>query len=135
MAEEAKYNPVALRRGALNFGEEYARRVLDRLNSIDREFCRLFQEFTYAGMYEREVIDHKTRELCAVAALTALGRFPQLRSHIRASLNYGARPEEVREVILQMVIYGGFPVALQALNELEEFLSEEEPSMGFGNPP
>ncbi|MFQ6111439.1 MAG: carboxymuconolactone decarboxylase family protein, partial [Nitrospinota bacterium] len=117
MAEEAGYNPVALRRGALNFGEEYARRVLDRMNSIDREFSRLFQDYVYAGMYEREVIDHKTRELCAVAGLTALGRFPQLRSHFRASLNYGARPEELREVILQMTIYAGFPVALQALNE------------------
>src|SRR2546425_5518126 len=47
------------------------------------------------------------RELCAVAALTALHRPNEVRAHIHAALNVGATRQEVAEVIFQMVTYGG----------------------------
>ena len=129
------YNPKALERGRKNYGEEYTKRVFDRLNSIDPEYSRLFQGFVYAGLYDRDVIDHKTRELCAVAALVVAGHIPILRAHFDACRRYGAKDEEIREVILQMSIYAGIPAALMALNEFEKFRVEERPVLGFGDSP
>ncbi len=131
---QSPYNPKAFARGTKNYGEVYTRRILDRMNSIDAEFSQLFQAFVYGGLYDRDVIDHKTRELCAVAGLTVGGYFPQLRAHFQACRNYGAGDEEIREVILQMAIYGGMPAALTALDEFEKFRTSENPTLGFGDP-
>lgn len=129
-----QYNPKALARGAKNYGEEYTKRLLDRLNAIDPEFSQLFQAFVYGGLYDRDVIDHKTRELCAVAGLVVGGYFPQLRAHFEACRRYGATDEEIREVILQMSVYASMPAALTALNEFESYRAAENPALGFGDP-
>ncbi|MFQ5693208.1 MAG: carboxymuconolactone decarboxylase family protein [Nitrospinota bacterium] len=136
MSETPKppHNPRALARGAENYGEAYTKRVLDRLSAIDAGFSRLFQDFVYGGLYDRDVIDHKTRELCAVAGLTVAGHFPQLRAHFQACRNYGAKAEEIREVIFQMAVYGGIPAALSALDEFERFRADAKPALGFGGP-
>jgi 4-carboxymuconolactone decarboxylase len=45
------------------------------------------------------------RELCIIAALTALGnRERQLRDHIHAAFNSGCTPQEVIEAILMMAV-------------------------------
>ena len=133
-SKKSPYNPKALARGAKNYGEVYTKRVLDRLNSIDSEFSELFQAFVYGGLYDRDVIDHKTRELCAIAGLVVSGFVPQLRAHFDACRRYGATDEEIREVIFQMAVYGGMPAALSALNEFENYRSSENPTLGFGDP-
>ena len=100
------------------------RKRLDMLAEMDPGFCRLFEDFVYAGLYQREVLDQRTRELCAVAALTALSRLPQLASHIRASLLAGASRAEVQEVIFQASVYAGMPVTLVALEEMRKIYAD-----------
>ena len=115
------------RMGKEIFGEAHATRRLEGLASFDPEFCELFQKFVYGGMYRRQVLDQKTRELCAVAALTLRQVAPQLKSHIKATIqNLGATREEVLEVILQMSVYGGFPATFFGLTVYEETMKELE---------
>ena len=48
--------------------------------------------------------------------MTALGHCqPQLNVHINGALNVGCKPEEIREVIIQMAVYAGFPAALNGM--------------------
>jgi len=86
-------------------------------------------------LYSREILSQQQRELCAVAALTALHRPNEVRAHIHAALNVGATRQEVAEVIFQMVTYGGMPVVVDALEVYGQVLAErgepfpaEEPS-------
>lgn len=51
----------------------------------------------YGKVLGRPGLDLKLREMCAVAALAALGVRPQLRAHVLGALNVGASPEEVDE--------------------------------------
>jgi 4-carboxymuconolactone decarboxylase len=102
----------------------HGRRRLQMLEECDPEFRRLFEDFAYAGLYSREVLDHKTRELCAVASLTALNRLGSLESHIRASLVCGATRAEVQEVIFQVCAYGGMPVTLAALDVMRRIYAD-----------
>lgn len=104
------------------FGAEFTQRRFEGLAEWDEEFADYFQKFVYGGMYAREVLDQKTRELVAVGALCLLTRTPQLRAHIRAALNCGASLKEIAEVIMQMSVYGGFPVTLYGLDVLKEFV-------------
>lgn len=99
-------------------------KALERLRKFDSSWADLFKDYVLEGMYEREVIDQKTRELCAIAVLTALDRKPPLMDHIKGAIRQGAEVQEIIEVILQVSVYGGFPVALAGLRVLEETLVE-----------
>lgn len=85
------HNPKALEMADRLF-PTVGRKRLQMLAEMDPEFCRLFEDFVYAGLYQREVLDQKTRELCAVAALTSL-RHPAER---RASTRIAVRVRALR---------------------------------------
>ncbi len=75
-------------------------------------------DWAYNRHYGREGVDLKTRQLCTIAALTAMGgqTGPQLRVNIEHTLNAGARPVEIMEIIWQMAVYAGLPAAINGLN-------------------
>src|SRR5436190_23311733 len=92
--------------------------------AIDPAWRSLFQAYVERGMYRREVVDQKTRELCAVAALTVLNQQGALGRHMLSAVDYGATQDEVIEVVLQMSVYGGFPATQAALNTFRTTLAE-----------
>ena len=93
-------------------GEE----VLESVRAISPDFARYLVEFPFGDIYSREGLDLKSREIAVVAALTAMGNAgPQLRVHIGAALHVGCTRQEILEVIMQMVVYAGFPAALNGL--------------------
>lgn len=79
-------------------------------------------EWAYGHHYARPAVDLRTRQLCTVAALTAMGgqTAPQLRVNIEHALAAGATREEIAEVIWQMAVYGGLPAAINGLNAAAE---------------
>ncbi|WBU65499.1 carboxymuconolactone decarboxylase family protein [Paracoccus aerodenitrificans] len=84
-------------------------------------------EWAYGHAYAREGLDLKTRQLCTVAALTALGgqTGPQLKVNIAHTLAAGASPREITEAIWQMAVYGGMPAAINGLNAAAEVFAEK----------
>ncbi|MHC1685808.1 MAG: carboxymuconolactone decarboxylase family protein [Clostridiaceae bacterium] len=79
----------------------------------------------YADIYSRDNLDKKYRQIATIAALTALGNAqPQLRFHINAGLNIGLTEDEVKEIMLLMTVYSGFPSAINGINALKEVLKE-----------
>lgn len=79
--------------------------VQQSLHESHPELLRWVVQVVYGKVLSRPALDPKVRELAAVAALTVLGVYPQLLSHIKGGLNLGAVKEEVEEVILQMEAY------------------------------
>ena len=96
----------------------------DLWKKFDKGLARELSLFFTGVLYSREVVSQKQRELCAVAALTALHRPNEVRAHIHAALNVGASRQEVAEVIFQMVTYGGMPVVVDALDVYAKVLAE-----------
>ena len=96
-------------------------RLLRHLNKI-REF-----EFPFGDLCSRPELELKTREIVAVAALAALGyATPQLKFHIGAALNAGCSRQEVVEILMQTVVYAGFPAALNGLYAAKEVFRERD---------
>ena len=91
---------------------------------FDKDLARQLSMFFAGGLYSREVISQKQRELCALASLTVLHRPHELEVHIHAALNAGASRREVAEVIFQQATYGGMPVVVDALNIYARVLTE-----------
>ena len=104
-----------------HLGTPEADQYLAKINEISSEFAKVNVEFPFGELYPRDVLDDKTRELCAVTALTVLGHaLPELRVHVKAALNCGASREEIVEVVTQMIAYCGFPAATNALLTVKE---------------
>lgn len=82
------------------------------------DFAESLIEWAYGRHYARPGLDMRTRQLCTVAALTAMGgqTGPQLRINIEHALAVGATRTEVLEAIWQMSVYAGLPAAINGLN-------------------
>ena len=130
MTEE--FYPPAIRRGDTQYGEGYTEKLFGRLNKLDPDFSMLFQRFVHGGLYDRDVLPHKTREFCALAALCVTGRFNQMRSHFTAARSYGATDIEIMEVIFQMSPYSGVPAVLESLQVFEDWLQSGGTMTGYG---
>ena len=99
-------------------------KVLANLREIAPDFAKYVVEFPFGDIYSRPGLDLKTRELAAVAALTAMGNAtPQLKVHIEGGLNVGLSRDEIVEIIMQMAVYAGFPAALNGLYAAKEVFS------------
>lgn len=91
---------------------------------FDPELATTLSKFFVGGLYQRDVLTQRERELCAVAALTVMRAGDELRLHVHAARNRGANVREIAEVIFQMVTYGGAPSAVQGLQVLRDALKE-----------
>jgi 4-carboxymuconolactone decarboxylase len=102
-----------------------AEHLTSRVAEIAPDFARMTVEFPFGDLYARGVLDLRTREVAAIAALAALGHpNPQLRIHVSAALNLGLSRQEVVEILMQTAVYCGFPAALNSLGHCHDLLAE-----------
>ena len=118
---------------------EAGEQVIQSLADISPDLGKFIVAYVFGDIYTRETLDLKTKEIAVVAILTAMGTAqPQLKVHINGALNTGSTISEVKEVILQMSVYSGFPSTINGMNTLKEVL-EERQHRGIqdeiGNPP
>lgn len=100
-------------------------RVKDGLGEIAPDMVNYLMEFVFGEISARPGLNMKLREITAVAALTAIGNAPnQLKVHIKGALNSGCSREEIIEVIMQVLVYAGFPAALTGIRIAKEVFIE-----------
>ncbi|MBQ0758704.1 MAG: carboxymuconolactone decarboxylase family protein [Zhongshania sp.] len=92
--------------------------------SFDKELAKEMSRFVVGDMYARNVLPRSTRQLVAIAALSAMGKQDELKLHIHAALNVGCTPKELAEAIFQIGVYAGFPAMNNALLTLRSVLKE-----------
>lgn len=111
----------------LEIDGESGKKVESSLSNISPELVKYMIEYSFGDVYSRDILDLKSKEIGVVAALTALGNAnPQLKVHINGALNVGCTINDIKEVILQMTAYSGFPTAINAMNALKEVIKERE---------
>ena len=94
---------------------------LAALADIAPDLAHFTVDFAYGDVMSRPGLDLKTRQLCTVAALAAMGNAqPQLRYHIDGALNVGCSPAEILEAVMLSVVYAGFPAALNGVTAARE---------------
>lgn len=106
---------------------EIGEKVIENLKDISPDLATFIIEYAFGDIYTRDGLDLKTKEIAVVAALTAMGNVqPQLKVHINGALNTGSSINELKEVMLQMSVYSGFPSAINGMNVLKEVLQERQ---------
>jgi 4-carboxymuconolactone decarboxylase len=105
-------------------GAARAETLSARFKQLSPAFEKEAISVVFGRTWSRHAIDTKTRALCSIGILAALGRPGALRIVIGIALSNGARVEEITEALLQVAIYAGYPAALDALPVLQEVLEE-----------
>jgi len=99
--------------------------VLGSLRDVAPDLARYVREFAFGDIYSRPGLDLKSREIAIVASLVTLGTAKtELHAHLHGALNVGVTREELVEVIMQMTVYAGFPVAISGMRVLADVLKE-----------
>jgi 4-carboxymuconolactone decarboxylase len=68
----------------------------------------------------------KQERVVAIAALTATGDLPKLRTALAGGLDAGWTVNELKEVLVQMYAYAGFPRSLNGLDTFIDVLEERQ---------
>jgi 4-carboxymuconolactone decarboxylase len=87
------------------------------------EFFPLVTQFVFGMFWSRPNLDLRSRSLCTIAQLAALGKTDELQGHLVGALNLGITREELIEVLMQTACYAGVPTAVAALNAAAAILS------------
>ena len=108
-----------------------AARTEASLNDIAPDMVRYLMEFVFGEISSRPGLDMKSREITAVASLAAIGTAPnQLKVHIKGALTCGCTRDEIVEVLIQVLVYAGFPAALTGLRLAKEVFQELDGKAG-----
>jgi len=114
-------------------GMEVRRQVLgdehvDRAVAATTPFTEPFQEFitryAWGDIWSRPGLSRAERSLVTLAVLAAMQHEGELAMHVRAALRNGLTPEQIQEVLLQVAVYAGVPVANRAFPIAQRVLAE-----------
>jgi 4-carboxymuconolactone decarboxylase len=122
MSEQDAERGAQIRRQVV--GGAYVDRTAHEVDPFTAPFFELGTEHVWGGLWARPGLEIKQRSLVVVCVLATLGRMHELRTHIGGALNVGWTPEELREALLQLGGYAGFPAAIDALRVLAEIRKE-----------
>jgi len=78
----------------------------------------------FGEVWGRSGLTKKIRSISTMSALTVTGKEPQLKGHIGYALNLGWSKEEVSELFMHLVFYGGLPSCLNALSVAQVVFKE-----------
>lgn len=99
-----------------------AEKLQSALAELDPTLARWADDHIFGDVWAGDELAFRDRVLVAITALAALGRRNQLRNYLHGALQADWSPEELREALKMLTVYAGFPVAIEALVELDAAL-------------
>jgi 4-carboxymuconolactone decarboxylase len=91
---------------------------VDRAMQNTTEFTAPFQDWitrnAWGEIWSRPGLSRPERSIAVLTVLAALQHEDELHMHVKAALRNGLTEEQIREVLLQVGLYAGVPVANRA---------------------
>jgi 4-carboxymuconolactone decarboxylase len=75
----------------------------------------LTDDVLFGDVWERTELSKRDRSLITVAALIAGGNTEQLKNHLALAKDNGLAETELKEVIIHLAFYAGWPRAMSAI--------------------
>ena len=83
-------------------------------------------EHLFGDIWSRPGLGHRDRELVTIAVIAAMGFERQLRAHLKGALNAGVTRDEIKEVMLHIAHYAGWPAGFTGLTIADEVFEEAD---------
>ena len=95
-------------------------------DSPEEELDKLIVEYHWGAINTRPHLSPNERAMCALSAMSVLGQYDrQLRNRIQGALGTGMTPEEIMEVFIQVMLYGGFFTTRSAMRVARSVFVEQ----------
>ena len=120
-AERARRG-MAVRREVL--GDEHVDRAVAATTPFTEPFQDLITRYAWGEIWSRPGLSRQERSLVTLAVLAAMQHEHELAMHVKAALRNGLTPEAIQEVLLQVAVYAGVPVANRAFPVAQRALAE-----------
>lgn len=105
-------------------GEAYVNNALKNVDDFNRPFQEMLNEYCWGAVWGREELPRKTRSMLNIAMIAILNRQHEFRAHLKGALTNGVTREEIREILMQVAIYGGMPAAVDSFRIAREVFAE-----------
>jgi len=105
-------------------GEAYVTNALKNVDDFNGPFQEMLNEYCWGTVWGREELPRKTRSMLNIAMISILNRPHELRAHLKGALTNGVSREEIREILMQVAIYGGMPAAVDSFRIARELFAE-----------
>ena len=106
------------------FGEAGAEKQIEDATAFNGPFQDLITRYCFGEVWNRPPLDRKTRSMLCLAIVACLSRPNQLRVHVRGAIANGVSVDEIREVLIHVMIYGGVPAAADSFQHAQDVLKE-----------
>ena len=113
---------LAVRKAVL--GEAYVNNALKNVDDFNKPFQDLLNEYCWGTVWGREELPRKTRSMLNIAMIAILNRQHEFRAHLKGALTNGVTRDEIREILMQVAIYGGMPAAVDSFRIAREVFAE-----------
>lgn len=126
MAEDSRFDRgMKTRRSVL--GDAHVDAATARMTEFDKDFQTFITETAWGSVWSRPEFTKRERSLVTLALLAGLGHEEEFAMHVRATINTGATPEDIKEVLLHVALYAGIPAANSAFRiAKQEFAKRQE---------
>ena len=105
-------------------GEAYVNNALKNVDDFNRPFQEMLNEYCWGAVWGREELPRKTRSMLNIAMIAILNRQHEFRAHLKGALTNGVTRDEIREILMQVAIYGGMPAAVDSFRIAREVFAE-----------
>jgi alkylhydroperoxidase/carboxymuconolactone decarboxylase family protein YurZ len=87
-------------------------------------FMLIFSTVSEAQTMKNDALNARQQGIVEISAFTANGHLEKLRSALSEGLDAGLTVNEIKEILVQLYVYAGFPRSLNGLNTFMAVLDE-----------
>ena len=109
-------------------GDTHVDGAVARTTPFDADFQQFITEGAWGSVWSRPGLSKRDRSLITIALLAALGHDEEVAMHVRATVNTGASPADIKEALLHVAVYAGVPAANRAFRIAKDELAKLEAS-------
>jgi 4-carboxymuconolactone decarboxylase len=110
--EERAARGMTVRRAVL--GDAHVDRAIANTTDFTRPFQDFITRYAWGEIWSRPGLSRPERSIVTLTVLAALQHEDELAMHVKAALRNGLTEEQIQEVLLQVGLYAGVPVANRA---------------------
>ena len=105
-------------------GTEHVERTLSQADDFNAELQEVLNEYCWGKIWSGKGLERRQRSILNLGMLAALGRSHEFKLHFRGALNNGVTLSELKDVLLQITGYCGFPAGVESFRLAREVLNE-----------
>ncbi len=105
-------------------GREYVDASMASVDDFSEDFQRLLTEYCWGAAWGRSALTRRDRSLLNLVMLGTLNRSAEFKLHLRGAIKNGCTREEIKDALIQLMVYAGVPAGVEAFRNAREVLAE-----------